>query len=366
MHSRGSLALLLVVACSRSQAMPAPAPSASSSASGSAALPSVEFGETDFRGAFNGAKLVATLVAKSGAITGTCFYESVGTDIPLRGTVAPDGSIVVSELDGDKAVSTITLTRAADGALSGTWTKGDKSGAATLLPITRKAGEPVVIVTRPETDKSLAICGWDGHRFTSGNTEKPAAPCFRKASAPVVLGLSDRAFEKTLDAALLASAKMNAFDNPVGVGVTVDYHAVLNARGVLSIVFDAKYSCGAGVKDCDVDAYAPGHNYGHETGFVVAIDGAAIAKSPADFIDLKKARAVIKPITDKGYAMCVASGTGDPLQEVMGAVLDDTGVRIEHDQCSNHVHTDQWDVIPYPKLDAALKNDSPFSAAWKH
>ncbi len=365
MRCRVSSIVCLLTACSRTAPAPAPSPSSGAVAVPPASTPTIEFGETDFRGTFNGAKLVATFDVKSGAASGSCFYESVGADIPLRGKVSDDGSLVLNELDGDKAVSTITLRRGADGTLSGTWSKGDKSGPAALVPVTRKPAEPVVVVTRQETDKSLAICGWDGRRFGNGDTEKPSAPCIRRASVPVVFGLSDRPFQRSLNAALVAAAKMKAPDNPIGVGVVVSYAIAMNARGVLSIVLDGRFDCGPTNKDCELDAYLPGHNGGRSVGLTAAVDGASIARSPADFIDLAKARSTITPIIRSGFALCVTAGDEDPLQDVMGAVLADDGVRVEHDSCANHVHSDAWAIIPYAKVKPALKADSPFAPAWK-
>jgi hypothetical protein len=119
-----TMALCFLVACARSQSSAALA-SASASVVAVAAAPlaptKLEFGETDFRGDFNGAKVVATLRAKDGVVSGSCFYDAIGTDIQLSGTVKDDRTLVVSEMNGDAAVSTITVTRASDGALSGTW-----------------------------------------------------------------------------------------------------------------------------------------------------------------------------------------------------------------------------------------------------
>jgi len=350
--------LIALLACTKPQP-PAPvaaSASASASAAPSIAQAAIEFGETDFRGAFNGAKIVATLDARSKAIHGTLFYESVGTDIPLRGTIADDGTITLSEMKGETAISTTTLTRAADGTLSGTWKSGEKSGPATLAPIAYKPDEPILTVARHVDESSLALCG----KFAD---EKPKAPCRRKARAPVVLGLADRAFEKKLNETLLERAKISPPANPEGIGVAVDYRIELAARGVLSIVFIGTFECGT-VKDCGIDSYVPGHKWNQLRTLVAAVDASAIAKDYKDYVDFTKTRAAIKPIVANGFKMCVSSGPDDPVDGVVDAVPSEKGLAFAYDNCGNHVHSDAWETIPYAKLSGALKSGTPYEKAW--
>jgi hypothetical protein len=318
----------------------------------------VEFSETDFQGTFNGAKLVATIEAKNNKVSGTCFYESVGTDIPLDGAIAADGTITLSELKGSTAVSTTTLTRASDGTLSGTWKTSEKSGPASLVPVSYTKGDKLAIATRLGDESSLALCG----KFAD---EKPKAACRRKTKAPVVLGLTDRAFEKKLNDALAGLAKMAVPANPEGIGVTVDYTVHLAARGILSVAFLGNYVCGTAVKECGVDGYVPEHRWHETASLTAAVDASLIAKSYSDFVDFSKAAALIKPIVEGGFKRCVSSGPDDPVDGVTGAVLTETGVSVEYDNCGNHVHADAWAPIPYAKLSAALKAGSPYESAWK-
>lgn len=354
-----AVVLCLLVGCSKEPPSPTIVASASAapSASAPAPPPKVEFAESDFRGTFSGAKLVATLEAKPGTIAGSCFYESVGIDIPLKGTIAEDGTITMSELKGETPVSTITLKRDPDGTLSGTWKSGEKTGAATLAPVGYKPGDAITVATRFGDESSLALCG-------DGGGDKPKAACRRKTKAPVALGLADRAFEKKLNAALLDRAKMAPPANPEGIGVTTDYVVQLATHGVLSIVFVGNYECGA-KKDCGVDAYVPGHKWYNTTSLTAAVDKGIIAKSYSEFVDFSKVVPLIKPIVASGFKMCVTSGPDNPLDGVTDAVLTERGVSWEHDNCGNHVHADAWDLIPYAKLGAALKPGSPFESAWK-
>lgn len=355
--------LIALIACTKPQSGPAPVASTSTSTSTTAVEPvpsgvvaAIEFGEKDFRGSFNGAKVVATFAAKSKTIDGTLFYESVGTDIPLHGTIADDGAITLSEMKGTTAISTTTLTRAADGTLSGTWKSGDKSGPATLAPVAYKPGDPIVTVARHLDESSLALCG----KFAD---EKPKAPCRRKAKAPVVLGLADRAFEKKLNETLLERAKIPPPANPEGIGVSTDYRIDLAARGVLSVVFVGTYEC-VGGKDCGVDGYVPNHKWNEMKTLVAAVDVGTIAKSYKDYVDFTKARAVIAPIVASGFKMCVSSGPDDPVDGVTDAVPSEKGLAFAYDNCGNHVHSDAWETIPYAKLSGALKSGTPYEKAW--
>jgi len=362
-----ALLLVVLVGCSRSQPSATVASASAAPVVADAGPPApkrVELAETDFRGTFNGAKLVATLRAKDGIVTGSCFYEAFGADIPLRGTAKDDGTLVVSEMKGDAAVSTVTLTRAADGTLSGTWSTPQKSGPATLTPVVHAPGGTIEVATRPHVETSLAICGWNGSRYDREDWLKdvPKGPCRRASKAPVVLGLADRAFEKRLNDALFTDAKMAAPNNADGVGVDVTYTLPLSERGILSVVFTAKFSCG-NVPDCSVDNWVDAHNWGASFGVTVAVDAGVIAKSPADFVDFSKVRPVVRGVLAAGFAQCVSAGPEEGWS-VQGAVLGESGLSIEHDECVNHVHSDAWTLVPYAKLGPALKA-GPFEAAWK-
>jgi hypothetical protein len=269
---------LALVACSRSPGA-ATLASASTVSSASApvadAAPVKDLAETDYQGAFNGAKLYATFAASNGVVSGSLFYPAVGADISLEGTL--DGGLTLREVGKSGAVSTTTLAKDASGAFVGTWTStAGKSGPAKLDPIARKAGEPALVVDRSVADKSDALCNRSGK-----STPKPTAPCNRVGNAPVVLGLTDRAFQEKLDKRLLDAAKMTPPDNSVGLGVKVSWMATLNARGVLSIELNGAFvneeACSRGPRDCTgLDAFAPGHNYRTTTSVVAALDAGVI------------------------------------------------------------------------------------------
>jgi hypothetical protein len=234
-----------------------------------------------------------------------------------------------------------------------------------LTPVVHEPHGAVVVVTRKLRETSVAICGWNGSHYTKATwlTDKPRAPCRRSAKTPVVLGLADRAFEKTLNDTLASDAMMLPPNNPEGIGVDVDFAVSLAARGILSVVFTGQFVCGA-IADCTIDGYADGHDFGASSGLSVAVDAGVIAKSPAEYIDLARARDIIHPVLVAGQAHC-AGPTRDDALTVDGAVLEETGVSIEHDECVNHVHSHVWTLVPYAKLASALKNGSPFEAAWR-
>jgi hypothetical protein len=359
MTQRATVLLCLSMGCSRSQppAARVTVDAATTSADSSAQSARVfDLEETDYRGAFNGAKVVATLEAKLRTVSGSCFYESVGTDIALSGAMDDAGVITFHELDGSRAVSTVTLERLADGTLSGTWSNGDASGPATLEPVRRAERGPVLVVTRLRKDRGIALCG--------KTEEKRKPPCWRDASVPMVLGLSNRPFERSINFALNMQSMMRLPENPEGIGATVTYSVVMNTRGILSIVSRGVFACSATRKDCDLDSYLPYHNRGRSIGLTAAVDAATIASSPGDFLDVGKARPTIQPILAFGFAMCVWGGDM-PGPDLKGAVLGEKGVDIEYDLCANHVHSDAWRTVPYAELASALKSDSPFAPAWE-
>ncbi len=340
--------------------------------------PSTDIAETDFRGSFNGVPLWGTLEARGGSVSGSCFYESVGVDIPLRGSLEDNGAMALSEIGPHGPVSTITLTKGQGASWIGTWKKADgtKTGPARLQPIKRRTGEPVVVATRHVHKSSLALCDWSEAATTKRGqfASVPAAPCEQDARVPVVLGLDDRGFQKKLNRRLAEACDVAPPPNPVGLRIKIDYFVPLNERGFITFVVKGDYLSEAA---CDRRAaegaecsgvYAHSHTLNVASGLTAAVDGRAIASSAADFMDVKRARSPLIATIRGGQDHCVTGPMEyDPLEGLPQgppAVLSPKGVSILYDNCAEHVHTYAWAEIPFARLRSALRAGSIFEPVW--
>jgi hypothetical protein len=319
--------------------------------------------ETDFRVVFNGAPATATLVVRAGVATGKLFYDGIGVDIELVGTLDAAGRLTVNERVGAATVSTTMLFETAGRQWTGIWRKSDgsASGPATLKPVARSAGDPVAVATRHVHVRSEKIC----HSVT-----KPRAPCRRDARIPVVLGLADRAFSKQVNDRLAALAAFDPPSNDTGLGVNVSYAVVLNERGFLSVTFNGEYqaelACEAKRADCE-GVYQYTHAGNAATGVTVAVDRGEIASNATDYLTLggANARRELGAVVMRGVAKCVTA-PDKPLADISRALLTPLGVSILYDRCSMHVHEYRWDVVPYGRLRDALRTASPFAEVWSH
>ncbi|HEY3581792.1 MAG TPA: DUF3298 and DUF4163 domain-containing protein [Pyrinomonadaceae bacterium] len=165
----------VVAGCKKTAAPPAPA-AAPNAAPGLPQLADVQGGNTPapqtkyFKGSIGSSlDLQMKLVRADPQLTGSYFYQRVGTRINLRGTIDPDGKFVLEEFDpAGKQTGTFKgmwTVDAQDGTaqLAGFWTKpgqkeGDKNAAAFSVheePITFSGDAEIVAKSIKEANKQL-------------------------------------------------------------------------------------------------------------------------------------------------------------------------------------------------------------------
>jgi hypothetical protein len=301
----------------------------------------------DVRGAFNGANLWGTLEALGGAVKGVCFYEKWGVDIPLEGSIDAKGRMVLSERGPSGPLSTITLKRVGERSWGGTWQKAGEAstGPAEIERIVRGAGEAVVVAKKRIHERTRELCCSPEAPETSPGVPG-SAPCEVEAQVPFVLGLTDRAFQKSLNQELARMAKVS----PEGRSLTVAYSIPMNERGFVSFAFEVNYLGG----------FVCGNTTSHLAGLTAAIDARVVARTAADYLDLKRAHAELRAIYQRGMKNCAA--WSDPAEDPV-AVLTADGILISYDNCANHVHADDWEKLPFRRVRSALRQ-SAFEAAW--
>jgi hypothetical protein len=333
-----------------------PHPSASSASTAASPPTIVDVAETDFEGMFNGAHVYATLQAHGGTVTGSCFYDAIGADIPLRGVIGEGASMTVSELGPSGPVSTIQLTRTDDGAWLGTWKSSDgKFGAGALAPIAPREGDPVRVVTRRVHRSGTALCG----------TRMPSkVACAADARVPVVLGLADRAFEQHLDERLAGLSAMSPPDNDAGLRVRIDYKTPVNRGGIVSFEIEGHFldeaSCERKGAPCN-GFFTYSSMTGRAASLTAAVDTHTMTSRLDDLIDTDKAHALLRAIAEHGQKGCVTNSDLDGETNVLTAgVLTETGVAIPYDLCTNHVHSVDWFELSFAKLGSARRRGSPF------
>lgn len=150
----------VVVSCKRSSAPPPSAPTAAPA--GLPQVTEVQGGNTSapqtryFKGSIGSSlDLQMKLVRADPQLTGSYFYQRVGTRINLRGTIDPDGKFVLEEFDPAGKQT---------GAFKGMWTVDAQDGAVQLAGFWYKPGQK-------DSDKSTAFSVHEEPITLSGDAE---------------------------------------------------------------------------------------------------------------------------------------------------------------------------------------------------
>lgn len=287
-----------------------------------AASPDLE--EADYRGTFHGANVYVTIESHGALASGSCFYETDGADVPLRGAIDERGVLTLEELDDRRAISTITLSGGANGVWTGTWKSADTSraGLVRLERITRREGAPVLVATR--------------------HLERRAGD----ARVPVVLGLADRVFERKLNEELAASSKRAST-------ATFDYVVPLNEHGFVSFEITGKYLCDVG--PCTEK----------RTGVTAAVDAHEVATDASALIDMVKARTLLVDVVKGGNDACAKMLDDDrALALVHSGILTQRGVSILYERCDEGSATRARELT-FAELGPSLRSESAFAPAWR-
>ena len=155
------LAVVVVSGCRKTAAPPAPG-GAPNAAPGLPQLAQVQGGTTPaqqtkyFKGSIGSSlDLQMKLVRADPQLSGSYFYQRVGTRINLRGTIDPDGKFVLEEFDPAGKQT---------GVFKGMWTVDAQDGTAQLAGFWSKPGQK-------ETDKSTAFSVHEEPISFSGDAE---------------------------------------------------------------------------------------------------------------------------------------------------------------------------------------------------
>jgi hypothetical protein len=192
--------------------------------------------------------VVLRLKRQGGALTGQYFYEKKGVDLDLSGVLADDGHLVM-----DERVAPVTTAQKpakvtghfdgafdAGGALTGTWTdearqhplpfRLERSAPAwasgTPVTLYKKRVHLVRKPEQPETSPILKECSFD-------------------ASYPEVDGVFDPEVEAKINAKLHIKLAIPDPRCETAESNELSYAVSLNRAGVLSVVFDNNWCCGA-------------------------------------------------------------------------------------------------------------------------
>src|SRR5690349_19114298 len=250
----------VVAGCRKTAAPPAPS-GAPNAAPGLPQLVDVQGGNTPapktkyFKGSIGSSlDLQMKLVRADPQLTGSYFYQRVGTRINLRGTIDPDGKFVLDEFDPAGKQT---------GSFKGMWTVDPQDGAVQLAGFWYKPGQK-------DSDKSTAFSVHEEPITLSGDAEIIAKAIKEKnkelnyeidVSYPQVTGGNNPNFEKFNQLVrAIVTKKVAQFKNDVkpkegdqappegsmGSDIGIGYEVALARDDLISIEFDvADYYQGA-------------------------------------------------------------------------------------------------------------------------
>jgi hypothetical protein len=214
--------------------------SASSSSSSAPAFPLGD-GEADtFRGSIGGTLPVVVRLRRRGAeLEGSYFYEKNGVDLALRGRADGPARWLLEERANGIVTGSFSAHLEPGGVLAGEWTpaKGGASRPFMLTRVTRYATPP----------KPLAI--FAKHVRARKKAKAPGIggtqnDCTVDATFAEVVGAPSQAVDDVINAALrpndLALAECD-----MGSTFETHYRVVFNDKGLLSVINDEAFCCGA-------------------------------------------------------------------------------------------------------------------------
>jgi hypothetical protein len=279
--------------------------------------------EGDYRGAFDGAELFASLDACSPEheVHGSLFYARIGVPIEVAGTCS-DTELTLHERRGKKDISTITLRFGGNG-WDGVWHDDRRRGPAHIEALAD------VTIARRRT------------RVTPPNAECPI-----DVDVPTPLGLVDRAFQRRLREELEKSATTNLdavyiCEQPA----IVTYKVHRAGRDFLGVVFTFAYNMGAPTW--------------RSWALSVAIDRGVVAKHVDEIADAERTRDALRRVIDRsGWNpnMCVAwedgteDGSWNALAGAEGAAVSTRGLVVCRPVCVNHSHGYNCFDVPYSAI----------------
>lgn len=208
-----------------------------------------------FRGSIGSAlDLQMKLMRKGDKLTGSYFYQKVGTRIDLRGTVDQNGNVTLEEFDPAGKPTGVfkgIWTQDSEGSIEikGDWTKpnSDKKTAFSLHQeaIEFSSGAEVVSKRITEKNKKLKYEVDAAYPQLTGSTDPNYEKFNRAARALITKKVSDFKQEMTPDAKD-AEAPNPALGESIGSDINIGYEVMLAKDDLISIEFTvSSYSAGA-------------------------------------------------------------------------------------------------------------------------
>ena len=140
------------------------------------------------RGAWRDNPVFARLGLNGARLHGRYFYERIGVDIALEGSLAPDGALsLVEGPSGAPSGRFEGHCDAATGDLAGTWTGARATADFSLAPVTPRE-RPIV------AKKKFAV-----RAHTTHGDSYSAGPCLYTEAIPEFFGLRDSEVERRLN-----------------------------------------------------------------------------------------------------------------------------------------------------------------------
>ena len=368
----------VVAGCRKTAAPPAPS-GAPNAAPGLPQLVDVQGGNTPapktkyFKGSIGSSlDLQMKLVRADPQLTGSYFYQRVGTRINLRGTIDPDGKFVLEEFDPAGKQT---------GVFKGMWTVDAQDGTAQLAGFWSKPGQK-------ETDKSTAFSVHEEPIMFSGDAEIVAKSIKENnkqlnyeidVQYPQITGGANPNFEKFNQLVrALVTKKVAEFkkdvqpkegDEPppegsMGSDIGIGYEVALARDDLISVEFDVgSYYQGA----AHPNTYTETVNYDLKNGKQINLSdlfkpGSKYLQTLAQYCmaDLKKqSKAKDDMLPDDE----IQSGAGPSAKNYRSWKITKKGLGINFDayQVGPYAAGPQYVLVPYANLKDVINTEGPIA-----
>ncbi len=330
-----------------------------------------------FRGSIGSALgLQMKLVRVGDALTGSYFYQKVGTKIDLRGTVDKDSNVTLEEFDpSGKQTGIFKGQWKTDGdgiiEITGDWTnpKGEKKTAFTLRqePIELSNGVEIAAKQIKENNKKLKYEIAANYPQLTGSSD----PNFEKFNQ-AVRGLINRnigAFKKDMVPGPEPEASPDSSVTPpdygnTGSDITIDYTVALAKDDLISVEFNvSSYYAGAAHPNSNAEVI----NFDLKNGKLLKL--AELFNPGAKYLQtisahcIKDLTAIAQKQGSDGMLdeQWIQRGAGTDPKNYQSWTITKKGISITFDayQVAPYAAGPQYVVVPYSTLKELIKPDGP-------
>lgn len=322
----------------------------------------------------NALDLQMKLVRDGDKLTGTYYYQKVGTNIDLRGTIDQSGNVSLEEFDPagkQTGVFTGVWKQNSDGMIeiSGNWTKpnSDKKTAFTLLqqPIEFSNGVEIAAKQIKEKNKKLKYEVAAAYPQLNGSAD----PNYEKFNQTVrgLIGHKVSDFKKDMTATAAEeqdAAESSTPEESLGSDITIWYEVMIARDDLIGIEFTvSSYAAGA----AHPNSYTEVVNFDLKNGKLLKLadlfsQGAKYLQALSNYCmqDLKKqAKAQGEDaLLDDDW---IKRGAGAELTNYDNWTITRKGLNITFDpyQVAAYAAGPQHVVVPYSSLKDIIKPDGP-------